>query len=275
MKITDQFPFLKALIDYAKPKLTILEIGFSGSASTEYLHSKYPSNKHVIVEPHAEKVVEAKKLTKGIDNLEVIQADIKDIFPSLGKFDLILINGFPFEVEENMFLTAEQLKQAQEVLKEIKDFRKEHQKELDVIESYKYEDKDLEAFIEAIPKDKNLQIMRFLLQLQEKHQISSEQYNRLVAKYQFKTKEYRHPLLDFQNDPSSFITFVSESINNHLNAEGKIICYLSRNDSKFNDPQFFEKVIAEEGIQYQEESLNIPVEETQFFQAQVACIEKN
>lgn len=126
------------------------------------------------------------------------------------------------------------------------------------ITKMRYSDKDLEAFCEEVGQFYLNHLSRFLSQLRQNGQITQEQHERMIQKYHLDKTEVE---LETFQEPSTLLPLIQECLKNHMRAKSRLICFLSSNDSKYEDPQFFDQIITNPSLDYQEKKLHLGTEE--------------
>lgn len=162
----------------------------------------------------------------------------RETLPQLGVFDLIFLHHLLPIVDEK---AAPLLRTGQEVVQKIKEICP------DLI-TIRYSDQDLDAFCEAGAGGQRY-LSRFLTELRDGGQITSEQYQRVAEKYQLE-RQAAPPKP--QADP--LFPLIQECLKNHMRKGSKLICILRPPHSRYEDPQFFEHIITNPSLHYEEKT---------------------
>ena len=158
--------------------------------------------------------------------------------PLLGIFDFILYNGRVIEkahVETGNLLLQEGKKTVQKV-----------QEAIPELSRIRYSDKDLDSFSQHLGEAQKPYLSRFLIELVGNGQITEEQHQRQIEKYH----------LEKRGRKKSAVTedHLFECIQECLMHMRKGSCFSSLIGaaSKYEDPRFFEHIIANPSLDYQE-----------------------
>ena len=160
-----------------------------------------------------------------------------DLSP-LGTFDWILYNGEPIEkahVETGSLL----LKEGKKVVQGIQEM-------IPQLSKIRYTDRDLDAFREQMGAAQKPYLSRFLSELLESGQITESQYERQVEKGGLKKSV--PPKATAQED--TLFECIQECLR-HMLKGARFSCLIGA-ASKYEDPRFFEHIIANPSLDYQE-----------------------
>jgi len=158
--------------------------------------------------------------------------------PRLGTFDFILYTAKVIEkahAEEGSLLLKEGKKTLQEVQKIVPELSK-----------IRYTDRDLDPFCEQMKTAQKPYLSRFLSELLENGQITESQYERQIEKAHLK----KEPLKKGAAPEDTLFECIQESLR-HLRKGGRFSCLIGE-ASKFEDPKFFEHIITNPSLDYQE-----------------------
>ncbi len=163
----------------------------------------------------------------------------KEALPHLGVFDVILLHYSlpPVEEEANLLLRSGQvaLQQAKKNCPDLFHLR--------------YSDQDLHTLCE-MGKENRQYLPRFINELRDARQITQEQHQKVIEKYQF--KEVHSPSPKPQQD--LLFPLIYECLKNHMKPGSQLLCILRPPHSRYEDPQFFEHIITHPSLDYQEKS---------------------
>lgn len=115
---------------------------------------------------------------------------------------------------------------------------------------FKYTDHDLESFCQQVV-DKT-PLSRFLSELEQNEQITSEQKEKMIRKYHL--EEAKAP--PFKRS-DQMLQFLKMCLATHMRKGSRFACYLK---SPLNDPQFFNEIVVDPAVDYREDGRIITIE---------------
>jgi len=242
-------PYIKALIEHFKPVGDVLEIGFSEVSAEEV--QKYQPKSHTIIENDPEVTQKARR----ISHLTIIEDSWKNALGKLGEFDAIIINGYPLASAQRQMLAITELQHAKVLLEEEKKIVKMVEEKIPDLTSIKYSDEDLDAFFAEADNEMYEELLRFLSDLKTSGQITEKQHQKCLKKYGRMKPE--SALISFWKNPSHFFEFFSKCLKKHLRKEGRLCCYIDKAASKYDDPQFFNQIITNPSLNYEEKAITV------------------
>jgi len=243
-------PCEKALIDQLAPSGEVLEIGFGPSS----LHIQtYQPKSHTIIEHDPLLAKEAKKMP----NVIVIQDTWQNALSNLGIFDTIIVSGYPLEKEEELPSLLKHVSVAKPLLEKEQEIAGMVSETLPDLKTLTYSDQDIDAFCSLIAQTQPKEAAQFLDDLKADGQITLEQYERALSKHHLLTKGAESVLVDFWKHSDHLLLFLTTSLKSHLNKGGKIACLLHEAISKYDDHQFFEHIITNSTLTYEEKPISI------------------
>lgn len=185
----------------------------------------------------------------------VLQDAWENELPKLGTFDTIVISGYPQDQIINEAVSPNELEEAQILIKEHKKVASKIEEALPDLSKIQYADEDLDQFCQSIGKTQPKQLVRFLNELHDNQQITLTQYENLVEKHQLSGRKSPQALLEFWKNPERLISFLKMCIRSHLRKNGSVACFL--NVTLYENPQFFEEIITNSEVDYQEKPFQI------------------
>ncbi len=222
---------MKSWIDEIAPHGDILEIGF-GSAST-YIQSFRP-NSHTVINLDEEA---ARRLSSEHPAICTIKNCWQDALPRLGMFDLILYHG-----NTDMHLAQEGMN----ILSIGKEVFQKIQESFPQLSTIRYSDQDLDQFYQQVDQIQRPSLPKFFSELLRNGQMSELQYQNIVSKYQLPLVESKSMMIDH------LFEAIQES-RKHLRKNGRFSCLIG-DSSRYEDPQFFEHLIANPFLDYKEKT---------------------
>lgn len=240
---------IESLIDLLHPKGDVLQIHEkSGSAAAQI--QKHPIKRHVVIEPDP---LQAAKIAK-YPQITVIAKSWKLAQEGLGVFDTIVLDRSYEDLaspnmEQKQGLAASALSKEKEIMEMV-------QRELPQLFEMKYSDEDLHAFCIEMKQLQPARLSVFLHQLKQQGQISQAQYDKVIKEHGLKKEEAA--LLPVQFSPKEDLIFqvLVSCLELHMKTGSRFACLL--NGSNLENPSFFNEVITNPLIDYQEKRINDP-----------------
>jgi hypothetical protein len=245
-------PYLEALIDQLKPSGEVLEIGFGLGYSADRIQAAHPTH-HTIIEPNPNMAKKAMEWAKGRKNVSVIQDTWEKTLPKLGVFDSVFFNDFdPDTVAANHnFCEASHL-----FLQKGKDLVDEIKKTFPSLTKIRYSDADLQGLFGDRKTFDSLQMANFLHELRENGQITKEQQEKFVSKYQLPQAGRR---VKSEKKEDEAFSCLKECLEKHMKKGSRFSCFSCSPVSKFENPEFFDLVITNPDLDYYERWMEIDV----------------
>lgn len=246
--------YIEALIDELKPFGDVLEVGFGHGYASEKIQSFKPKS-HTVIEASPELFKKAQTWAKKYPNTQVLEGQWQDILPTLGIFDSIFINNYPIESEMGMMnrIHPEEVKVTSEQAKELLNQLEKEISQLDV----KYSDKEIEDFYEKIGRYNKKELPNFFKKLKDYGYITQAQYKEVLKKYPFGENSKEQPSRPMSGDTT--FTFLEECLKNHMRKGSRFSCFSNDITTKFEDAQFFENIITNPFLDYNEKMVPIKV----------------
>ena len=245
---------IQSLIKRLAPSGEVLEVGFDSGNAANQIQIYAPKN-HIIIEPDAKKAEEARLFAKKHPSVSVIEDSWKYALPMLGMFDAIFFHESLADHEIQMIrcLSKEQLiataTQAKEVLKTVE----EKFNQIKV----KFSDIDIDHFFEDIGQYHVPNMIKFLEILKGKGNISESQYGQTIKKYRLATIQQNERRKSKESLEDPLLAFLDVCLKYHMRNGARFSWFSLNPASKYEDPQFFEKVITNPDLDYQEDKLPI------------------
>ncbi len=243
--------YTEAIIDSLKPTGNVLQIGF-GLGFAADLIQKYHPKTHTIIESNPKISANATKWSGKNKNITFIQGSWKTALPKLGTFDTLFFNDYPpeQEVEIMNFLFPEDVlqasKEAQKMLSSLKD-------EMSQL-TRRFTDKDIEDFYQKSGQFNLKDLPLFFQQLKDNGNISKTQYENSLKKYHFNDPQKSAKNLK-QNTPKAkdvMLFCLEDCLKNHMDAGSRFSSFLINQMSKYEDAQFFDNIITNTDVNYNE-----------------------
>ncbi len=138
----------------------------------------------------------------------------------------------------------------------------------------RYSDQDIDDFFEHVGRSNLKEVPRFLAELKQNRQISEEQYERVVQKHQIE----RITLTYVQSCVDPCFAVLEACLKKHMRKGSRFSCFCNNPSSKYEDAQFFEHIITNANVDYQEKLIPVEVpkecEYYPFNEALVMSVEK-
>ncbi|MES2121644.1 MAG: hypothetical protein V4492_02560 [Chlamydiota bacterium] len=261
-------PYMQACIDALKPFGSVLEIGFGLGYSATHIQSYNPSS-HTIVEYHPDIAHLARSWASSHPGATIVEDTWQNALSQLGVFDCIFFDDYPLYDEGQMREMEQQTERSSHLLKQGESLVQEVHAALPFLREIQYTDENLEELFRGAPlqtKAQSLHLAQFLSELKANGQITGIQSEKcterlmegkLIDKRDIAEHVKREEKV-CRPDDRLFI-FLKQCLSKHMRNGSRFSCFLSSPASKFDDDKFFEEVIANPFLDYQEERIHIDV----------------
>lgn len=263
-------PYMQACIDALKPFGDVLEVGFGLGYSATHIQSYHPKS-HTIVEYHPDIAILGREWTKLHPGSRIVENTWQEAMADLGVFDCIFFDDYPLYDETQMREMEHQTEHSAQLLKSGEALVKEIYDRFPTLHSIQYTDENLEELFSHAPSQtptECLHLAQFLNDLAERSQITKEQSKkcteRLVQKGWITEKDLellskKEPNKAAQRPDDRLFTFLKRCLSKHMRNGSRFSCFLSSPTSKYEDEKFFNEIIANPFLDYQEEKIAIEV----------------
>lgn len=262
--------YIATLMRELSPKGNVLEIGFGAGDAAEAIQAYKPKS-HTIIENRDQALKAAKKWAEKHPNVKIIEGNWKQILPSLGTFDTIFFGSYPSENEMDMikYLNTEEARltsgQAKDALKAIE----EQMSKVKV----KYTDQQIEEFFKTKGQHRPEEMASFFKNLKDAGFITKQQYDASVKKYHIQNgKEIKKTEAHSSDSPQ--LSFIQDCLKNHMNKGCRLSYYLNGTESNYEDADFFDKIITNTSLNYEEKLIPITLANFKPREALIILIEK-
>jgi len=269
-------PYMHACIDILKPtpKDAVLEVGFGcGYASSQI--QKYKPKSHTIIECNKEVLKRAKEWAKGRSGVTIVEATWQEALPTLKKFDVVFFDDYPLQSDEEIQSVVKPSEEASLVLKAGKEKMRDVEKKIPTLTKMIYSNHDLEDFLKQIDGEaQNGKLLyRFLVDLASRGQITEEQcehfIDRLLVEKKIspellkeEKKNYKPNFSELHVPGDRFFQFLEECLKNHMHEGSRFSCYINAPTSRYEDKNFFDKIISNPYLDYSEHKIPVKVPES-------------
>ena len=230
------------VIDFLKPFGDVLQIFFGSGLLSKELQKRDLKNYTVVDSQPVH-------LEKG----KAVLNEWKEAMPTLGSFDWVFFNDESLAAAPS--ISRPEAAQATELLNEGKKRMDQVFQQIPQLQQIHYSDEDLDGFCKNLPPSEKRYLPRFLSQLQQNGQITSEQYQRVASAHGI---EISAPLPVRAQD-NKLLDALKVCLNNGLKVNGCFIAFLA--ESNYENPRFFEEVITNPLVDYSEERVDFGSEE--------------
>ncbi len=240
-------PSVKALMEPLLPG-KVLEIGFGSGYSAKRIEVIHPKQ-HIIIESDPDTAASAVRWAGSNRRIGIIEDTWENALDDLGVFDALFFNlSIPdaqgAREEGNLIV-----KQGRELLAKVDE-------ELPQLKKTLYSDADIDYFFAQLGQHMGKEKTKFIHDLKENGQVTEEQYEKIIAKHHLQ-KIKPPPLAPEENKNDTLLAFLEASLAKHTRKGSRIFCFLSSSVSKYDNSQFFEKIITNPNIKYEEKTLVI------------------
>ncbi len=238
-----------ALLELLDLTADVLQIGFIKKELADEIQLKQPTS-HVIVESRPERLHNAIKWSKKNRQAKILQGSWETVLPPLGKYRAIVV-----EEADAGPTSARETEHAHALLEKGAKLAQYVEAAIPGLDEKKYSDQDLEEFCQHYASSQLRQISHFLAELKAKGQITAQQYEHVVAKYHLVRVDVALTTKKAKAANPIF-PFVYACVN-HLDSGGKFAMLLKEGTSYFEAPQFFESIVTNPHLDYQERTLKL------------------
>lgn len=261
-------PYLEALIDHLRPQGDVLEIGFALGYAADHIQ-RYRPRHHTIIEPNPVVAAKAVEWAKSYPSISVIQDTWEHALSKLGVFDSIFFDDLKPELEAQRTQVVEAgnmaVQQGQKLIASIKT-------QFPEMLNIKYSDADIDSLISQVPQFEPHNMAKFLHELLRNNQISEEQYERVLSKYGLE-KVVSTPPMAIKLAIDCALVCLRTCLKNHMRKGSRFSWVASNPTSKFESPEFFEAIITNPHVDYQETIIPVEVPGTcKYYKDKVALI---
>ncbi len=240
-------PSVKALMEPLLPG-KILEVGFGSGYSAKRIEVIHPKQ-HIIIESDPDTAASAARWAGSNPRIGVIEDTWENALDDLGVFDALFFNLNTLDTQEARETGSLIVKQGQELLAKVDE-------QLPQLKKTRYSDADIDYFFMQLGQHMGKEKSKFINDLKENGQVTDEQYERIIAKHHLQKIKPR-PSAPPENKKDTLLAFLEACIAKHTRKGSRIFCFLSSTQSQYDNPQFFEKIITNPALKYQEKTLVI------------------
>lgn len=248
--------YAEALIDALKPAGDVLQIGFCDGFATERIQKYHPKT-HTILEANPEVFAKASIWVNESKNIRVIQGKWEDVLATLGSFETIFFHDYPspeHDISIMNFLFPEDTVKASNEAKKLLSFLEEQMSKLTV----KFTDQDIEDFYQKIGKSNPNEMPAFFKKLKDNKNISNTQYEKFKKYFNTEQHEQLKPNpKEIIKLADNMLEFLEECLKNHMIKGSRFSAFLNNQKSKYEDSQFFDNIITNTDIDFQENYIPI------------------
>ncbi len=261
-------PYLEALIDHLRPQGAVLEVGFALGYAAAHIQTYHPRH-HTIIEPDPVIAAKAIEWAKSYPSISVVQDTWEHALSKLGVFDSIFFDDLKpeLEIERTQVVEAGNMavQQGRKLIASIK-------MQFPEMMNIKYSDSDIDFLVSHEAQFEPHVMAKFLHELLRNNQISEEQYERVLSKYGLE-KLVSTPLLAVKPAIDSVLVFLKACLKKHMRKGSRFSWVASSPMSKFESPEFFEAIITNPHVDYQETVIPVEVPATcEYYKEKVALI---
>lgn len=246
--------YFQALIEELKPSGDVLQVGFRDKTAANLIQSHHPTV-HTIIEPDPDLFKEAKKWSKDYHNVHIIFNTWEKALEKLSSYDAIFFDAAPLPVEAERHPSLEDavvaLESGKKLLSDIeKDFPK--------LTKITYSDQDLEELISQTDPSHYPNLVHFLEELHHNGQITKEQFDRLIESKNLPKRKETTAIGKIDEVQDSAFFFFQKCVDRHMKKGSRFTCFSTDPTSKYENPIFFEKVITNPNLDFQEYWIDLP-----------------
>jgi hypothetical protein len=245
----------ESLIDALQPSGVILEIGFERGHTAARIQTYRPQS-DTIIECDPVVAEEAERWAGQHANVSIIRDMWQNVLPRLGIFDVIVFNDLPLEDPTKMKDRDQESQHAKAILQKGKSLLHEVEEKFPQLASVQYSDREIDEFCQKVDRSQVKELSLFLCELKEKKQISQKQYEDVLQKYRLEKIEPKNQSCDLRKQPDLLFDCLKECVEKHMHPGSRFACLLG-SSSRYENAQFFEHIITNPYLDYQEKSIPI------------------
>lgn len=238
-------PYMQACIDALQPQGHVLEIGFGCGYSATHIQTYGPKS-HTIIECHPMVAARAREWAKNYLNVTIIENTWQHALSHLDVFDCVFFDDYPLETVQGASL----------------------------VPSISYSGEDIDVFIDQLKKD-NISVQsiyHILRQLKDRKQITDDLFDKAAQKIVDEkveellngptiiTKEKISQLALYRGN-ERLMQFLCQCIPHHMKKHSRFSCYLNDPLCTWENPDFFQNIIANPDVDYRETEIYVEVPE--------------
>jgi hypothetical protein len=246
-------PYIQQIISALAPHGRVLQVGFGDGFAAQCLREN-PLLEHVIIEKDSSHIAAAKEYALKHPKTQVIENNWQKVLKTLGEFDAIYFHDVLLKdisvMQHSQDLGKIVLSQGKKAL----DLA--HELFPDLMKK-KYSLEDLETFFQNEGKKHPEETVRFLFELYKHHQISHEIYHDFSKKHGLPI--YVAKMKEEPKEVEEGHLFLIEAFHKHLKKGGRFTMFCLDPTSKYEDPKFFDEIITNPHVNYQEKLIDIQV----------------
>lgn len=246
--------YFDELVKALNPSDDVLQIGFDENAANEIQKFKPKSHTIVVASSDAKK---ASAWANSHANCKIIEGEWKNALSKLGTFKTVLYSDYQdVDAMKTMnYLFSEEI--MTEVAK-TKELLKAMGEEMSHV-PMRYSDNDLEEFYKKIGQYNQEKLLTFFRNLANNNNITENQYEVIIKKYKLDAEKNKQAS-DSSVPQEAMLDCLEDCLKNHMKIGSRFCSFASNATSKYDDSQFFEKIITDPHVDYKETivSLKLP-----------------
>lgn len=264
--------YIESLIDHLRPSGSVLEVGFGLGHAAERIQSHHPKA-HTIIESDPKIAKEAKQWAAKHSHVTVIQDFWQNAMVGLGQFDAIFFNDFPLDsdIEFLKSVSSEDIASTSSKAKKLVEALEKQMAQITV----KFSDQDIEDFYQKVGQFNLQELPSFLSTLKKKGCITDKQYKTAMKKYHLENDHSQKTAIDPSKLVNPMLDFMETCLDNHMKKGSRLSSFLITSISKYEDASFFDRIILNPKVDYQEQLISIPIPNFHPIDSLIMLIEKS
>lgn len=246
-------PYIEQIITSLNPHGRVLQVGFGDGFAAQCLRN-FPLFEHVIIEKDPSHMQAAKEFAAKHPKTQVIEDSWQKALATCGEFDVIYFHDVLLKDISVMQQSQEKGKHA---LHQGKHALELANKLFPDLRSKKYTMADLEKFYHEEGKKHPEGLVKFLFELYHHQQITHEIYHDFSKKHGLDL--YVAPMKEEPKEREEGHVFLEEALKKHLKHGGRFSMFCLEPTSKYEDPKFFEEIITNPHLHYEEKLIDVKV----------------
>lgn len=273
MRMEWEKPYIKKIIAKLAPSGKVLQVGFSQGFAATYIQ-QYTINHHTIIESDSKTVKKAKEWAKDYSNVTIIEDSWENALENLKEFDGIFFNECPIEIVSD---TLQSQNEATLMVEQGKTVLSNAAQEIPELQTLKYTDNDLDRFCTQMADAEPRYVSIFLHELKVNKQITESQYETMLKKHKL-IKDTSETKNLYEKHADNSFAFLQECLKSHMHKNSRFSCFCISPSSKYDNPEYFDQIITNSSLEYEEEKMPIEVPEScEYYkhkEALILCVTK-
>lgn len=247
---------IMTLVKSLKPTESVLQIGFVSAEISNFIQDFKPKS-HTIIESNSQLSEEIKAWSAAHTNSTVITETWEHALPKLGNFDFILFSDdsetstqdtlHQFDKDEMVHIADKSNKMIEQLAEKMAQVK------------VKFTDEQVEDFYQNVGKSYLKELPKFFENLVKNGNLTEEQHKKIIKKYLSGIPSTNEDSQQTQTIKDPLLNCLDKCLKDHMQKGSRFVSFTAKAVSKYEDAQFFEKIITNSSCNYQEEVVTLTV----------------